>query len=136
MITRITKENADKYSVLFNDALKALKDNKIIDSVTNVEETKVREDKFIPGVHYIKNGDVWELTSQDAKYDPFATYGIEVSAITTLEEYFSYIADLCGISKKFTILPLDEELFEINANTRTIKIPNNLPAKKQANYYF
>lgn len=43
--------------------------------------------------------------------------------ITTLEEYFSWIRNLGNISKKYTVLPLDEDYFEINANTRAINIP-------------
>lgn len=43
--------------------------------------------------------------------------------ITTLEEYFSWIRNLGNISKKYTVLPLDEDHFEINANTRAINIP-------------
>ena len=43
--------------------------------------------------------------------------------ITTLEEYFSWLKTLSRIHKKYTVLPLDEEHFEINANTRAINIP-------------
>lgn len=48
-----------------------------------------------------------------------ADYGIN-----TLEEYFANLADLKdrgGV--KYTVLPLDEDYFEINANTRAILIP-------------
>ena len=43
--------------------------------------------------------------------------------ITTLEEYFSWLQNLSLINRKYTVLPLDEEHFEINANTRAINIP-------------
>ena len=43
--------------------------------------------------------------------------------ITTLEEYFSWLKVLSKFDKKFTRLPIDEECFEINANTRAINIP-------------
>lgn len=45
--------------------------------------------------------------------------------ITTLEEYFSWIRNLGNINRKYTILPIDEDHFEINANTRAINIPAN-----------
>ena len=49
--------------------------------------------------------------------------------ITTLEQYFSFMGSLPhlnkGEGKKYTILPLDEEVFEINANTRAITVPSN-----------
>lgn len=43
--------------------------------------------------------------------------------ITTIEEYFSWIKNLGQVDRKYTILPLDEEPFAINANTRAISIP-------------
>ena len=45
------------------------------------------------------------------------------SAITSLEEYFAYIKNLSTLDKKYTILPVDEELFEIDANSRVITVP-------------
>ena len=55
----------------------------------------------------------------------------EFQAITTLNEYFVHLPDLIGLMKtkpeffksKFVILPIDEEFFEINANTREIIVP-------------
>ena len=44
--------------------------------------------------------------------------------ITTLEEYFSWMAYLGQINRKYTVLPLDEPHFTIDLNTRAIKIPN------------
>lgn len=46
-----------------------------------------------------------------------------LNGITTLEEYFSWISNLGQINRKYTVLPLDEDYFEINANTRAINIP-------------
>ena len=47
--------------------------------------------------------------------------------ISTLEEYFSWLQNLgdekLGGDRKYTILPIDEDHFEINANTRAISIP-------------
>lgn len=46
--------------------------------------------------------------------------------IETLEQYFSVIGTLMSIDKKFVyLLPLDEEFFEINANTRAITVPRS-----------
>lgn len=42
---------------------------------------------------------------------------------TKLEEYFTRIEDLAKISNTYLMLPLDEEIFEINANTRVITVP-------------
>lgn len=47
----------------------------------------------------------------------------EEDKITNLNEYFNNIEELSALDLKYTILPLDEETFDINANTRTITIP-------------
>lgn len=43
--------------------------------------------------------------------------------ITSLEEYFAGIKELANIDPLFTVLPLDEEPFAINADTREITVP-------------
>ena len=45
--------------------------------------------------------------------------------IETLEQYFNCIGDLKVIDTKFTVLPVDEEYFEIDANSRAITVPQN-----------
>lgn len=47
----------------------------------------------------------------------------EEQYIASLNQYFVVIKDLIDIAPKFSILPLDEDFFEINANTRTINVP-------------
>lgn len=44
--------------------------------------------------------------------------------IGTLEEYFSYLADLAAIDPIFLMLPVDEDTFNIDANTRKIAVPS------------
>ena len=52
----------------------------------------------------------------------------EIQEITNLNEYFQALPALVQLKngKYFTILPLDEPVFEINADTRNIKIPDEL----------
>lgn len=47
------------------------------------------------------------------------------SEITTLEEYFLYLRDLAQTPEGayYTMLPVDEETFDIDANTRKINVP-------------
>ena len=47
------------------------------------------------------------------------------SDISSLNEYFSLIRDLASVDLKYTVLPLDEETFKINANTRNIEVPQS-----------
>lgn len=45
--------------------------------------------------------------------------------ILGLNDYFSYIEQLKQIDYHYAVLPLDEDVFEINANTRAIAIPKD-----------
>ena len=124
MITRITKANADKYRALFADAVDALKthDNNgnlvgtpgagdpVISIKETYQEVTVSEEEFAGGDYYIWEdaSSTWVRTELDAVYSPDARYALRIESsesISTLEEYFSYIADLHAINKKFTILP-------------------------------
>lgn len=142
MITRITKANADKYRVLFSDATKALKTHDasgnpvgslgagdpVMPSNKVYEEVKLDKSSFIGGEHYIWNNEleIWMGTEPDAVFDPTARYAIYVeTGITSLDEYFHYIAELKEVSKRYTILPLDEEFFFIDANSRKIDVPKS-----------
>ena len=43
--------------------------------------------------------------------------------INNIESFFGNIEEIAAVDKKFLRLPLDEPMFEINANTRKIEIP-------------
>lgn len=45
------------------------------------------------------------------------------NSIYDLQSYFSKIEELMAIDPKYTILPLDEDYFEIDANSRKITVP-------------
>lgn len=45
------------------------------------------------------------------------------SEITTLEEYFLYLKDLALLDPYYTMLPVDEDTFDIDADTRKIAVP-------------
>ncbi len=45
--------------------------------------------------------------------------------INSLEEYFAFIKELTQLDKHFTMLPLDEDVFEIDLNTRQITVPQS-----------
>ena len=59
---------------------------------------------------------------------------LDTLEIATLNQYFAYLQDLITVSSNenirsyFLRLPLDEDLFEINANTRAIEIPSSFSA--------
>ena len=102
MITKIEKDYGDNYSQLFANATKALK----------------------------------------IKYPDHAVYGKDDFQIKSLEDYFVHLSELIqleeeigtkdGVSyqiyegRTYSVLPLQEPIFSINANSRVITIPNDL----------
>lgn len=138
MITFVNKANADKYSFLYSQASQDLRThdangNEVpmgsADALLQFTELKgdkaITVNEYEPGRYYVKNDDVYTIC-MDAKEDFNSSQVYYLSDdITSLDEYFSYIVELNKISKRYTILPLDEEVFEIDANTRTITVPNS-----------
>lgn len=122
MITYINSENASKYSLLWREAEQALA-AKWIGENKNPEAPEY----FGP-----------KITDPD---DPSKSY--YTNGISSLNTYFSWIQDLLTITHlpvlgadgqmtgeiydfdgmRFSMLPLDEEVFEIDANTRKISVP-------------
>ena len=105
MITYVNSSNADKYSVLFNRATQALIKAGVIESTGQKDDTGL-------------------LIAEDP--------------ITTIEQYFSYLPNLVelGVSEKmydklrsegrrYTMLPLDEDVLRVDGNARTITMPTN-----------
>lgn len=150
MITKITTANADKYRALFAKATNALS---VYDSQGHKPGQEGYSGPVISGSSYVQvdidpsnyiAGEVWygtgartvddkgvvsyegyKQTELSEHFDENKEYFVEIKdgQITSLEEYFQYIKDLCLISPIFTVLPLDEAMFEIDANARTIKVP-------------
>lgn len=54
-----------------------------------------------------------------------ANNALGIRSINSLESYFTHIQELLGKSRQYTILPIQEEYFEIDANARTITVPEN-----------
>lgn len=122
MITYISKENAQKYSQLFSEANQALIRKWI-------GEGKDPTDPNLFG----------KLIEDPETGDRYYT-----NEISSLNSYFSWINDLLNITElpilgdnnavvpgkvedfdgmRFSMLPVDEDVFSINANTRDISVP-------------
>lgn len=141
MITFVNKNNADKYSFLYSQASHDLRTHDAngdevpmghIDALLGFEELSgdkiVTVDEFEPGRYYVKNGSDYTLCMlTKEEYAALEKKPVLYLSddLTSLDEYFSYIVQLNKISKRYTILPLDEEVFEIDADTRTITVPNS-----------
>ena len=103
MITYVNSSNADKYSVLFSSATQALLKEGVLKSTGEKDDTGL-------------------LIAEDP--------------ITTIEQYFSYLPELIqlGASEKtydmlrsqgrrYTMLPLDEDILRVDGNSRAIAMP-------------
>lgn len=135
MITAIKAENISAYKALFEEAsdiLSGYKRVRTYDSEVGAyyykdAEAETAEELFKPDTTIT---DLVTFAQSLAKYSVLyvkegeAAEGFEpMLGITTLEEYFSWLRNLGNIDRKYTVLPLDEDHFEINADTRAITIP-------------
>lgn len=143
MITYIDSENRQNYTVLFDKASTKLGLKPIIEEVRDPETHEITKQYFKR--KYDQNTQAWITVACEANEIDTATDSILVDdgngnkipakQITSLNEYFQHIRDLAGMAigtgrtgtdPYFLRLPLDEPLFEINANTRGITVPGEL----------
>lgn len=111
MITSVKKSNADKYSYLYERASEYLMSHG--NDGTELTAEEYGGEKAM--MKYL----------QDAKGEYILDdEGNKIKApISSLQEYFSYIQELSSLDMTYTVLPLDEEPFQIDANTRQITVP-------------
>ena len=124
MITQINTTNKDEYDKLFADALADL--HKLYPNQYQLMGNKLNADNYQPGVYYIVNSeDPSGYTLAVGPYEEGVDYYqlLVPTTISTLPEYFALLGTLKDISTKYVVLPLDEEYFSIDANTRIIDIP-------------
>lgn len=87
------------------------------------EEDELPE--YTPNEYYIWNNENKKFELSGDSDPKVGRNYYQVPEITSLNEYFSYIIQLTNINKTYTRLPLDEEPFEIDTNTRQIKVPEH-----------
>lgn len=108
MVTYLDNSNAKKYHILFDKAANLLK-SKQPESLTNSL-------KSISTDPNVSNDELWQDFT-----------------ISSLNEYFAYLKDIVEVAAQestdaarfYVRLPLDEDVFAINANTREIVVPRN-----------
>ena len=98
MITKVTDQNSAKYEKLFKEAEQLLKDNGI-ENIIIGSTIKDLYEYFIAFPDILNAAKKKDASNDNQTGDP---------------EYYQ---------KYFTILPLDEPIFEINADTRIITVP-------------
>ena len=127
MITVKNETNQSQYEVLFqaatNDLVKASMANpEGVQFRATFEVIDIDADDYVnnPGRYFVKDGEDYEFATGDFSAD--TTYYV-AKGIQTLEDFFCHLGDLYNLNPKYIMLPLDEEPFEINANTREITVP-------------
>ena len=141
MITSVNNLNAEEYRILFAKATQDLMNHKEDGSSNNgdyhytgfgEEEVKeIRGNEF--GVNsnpayekdtfFVLDEEQFVLATEE-NADSEKTY-YQAPDISSLNAYFSYIEALAKIDEKYVVLPLTEDIFEINANTREITVPKH-----------
>ena len=134
MITSIKADNISAYKALFEEASDILSGYKRVRTYdSDVQEYFYKDAEATSSENLYVKLVIADLVDFAKKLEQFSILYVKdgepaegfepMYGITTLEEYFSWISNLGRINRKYTILPLDEDHFEINANTRAINIP-------------
>ena len=118
MITSINSNNSLEYRGLFEEATLDLK-NYAKNLLAKINEGENKE-LLLHLINRFPNGkDFTEENIENITVEEID----EIVKISTLNDYFCNIIELSGINPQYVVLPLDEEIFEINANARTITVP-------------
>lgn len=146
MITAVKADNVDAYKLLFEEASDILSGFERVQTYdseknyyykdANTKEYKLfifdaseESDKLVEFADALVEYKIMYtpiLNTDGSEKGPVAGFAPELG-ITTLEEYYNWLPDLKmdknGNPTKYTVLPLDEPHFVINANTRAINVP-------------
>lgn len=122
MITSINIDNANQYLELFEMVSKDLNDT--LDGMSSIPTSEDDINRLQGYEKICARLNKGKDTSYAEFWADNSTTGIKEIKISTLEQYFSIISELVEERPSYGIMPLDESYFEINANTRSIKIPD------------
>jgi len=142
MITYVNNSNAGQYRILYEKATRELmahneenllvkpseineQTNRPLIMPTVCTEEDLAEGVYESGKYYKWNAElnVYESATEATPSETETYY--KASDITSLNEYFSYIKNLAEINPVYTVLPLDEDTFDVDLNTRKITVPNH-----------
>jgi hypothetical protein len=120
MITYVDSSNLEKYEILFDRATKLLKSVDQSDPDSLFSQWKIVRAKEL-------DKQVSALTEEElAEFDDYK--------ISSLNEYFAYLSTIANMQEDqlsdedkayFLSLPLDEDTFNIDANSRVITVPTS-----------
>lgn len=114
MITSINSNNSLDYQGLFGDATLDLRAYaKDLLEKQEYEVLRLFINRFPGGKDYNEEN-IENLTAELID---------EIVKISTLNDYFCNIVELSKRNTQYVVLPLDEEVFNIDANSRAITVP-------------
>jgi hypothetical protein len=133
MITKINRSNSGKYEDLFYQVSQELMRHEdgsynevpygSAQAIIPCVKTEVTADTYEAHTYYVTNEN-GEFVPDTAEEFVEGTEYYKADRITSLNEYFHYIDRIKAIKDgKYTRLPLDENLFEIDADKRSITVP-------------
>lgn len=134
MITKINKSNSGIYKDLFykvSQELMRIQQGSFTEvpfgssqAIIPCKKAEgVTEENYEAQTYYVKDAEGNFVLDTEGTFNADTEY-YTAKTITSLNEYFYYMDSIPAIKDgKYTRLPLDENLFEINADTRTIAIP-------------
>ena len=133
MITKINRSNSGKYEDLFYQVSQELMRHEdgsynevpygSAQAIIPCVKTEVTADTYEAQTYYVMNEN-GEFVPDTADEFAEGTEYYKADRITSLNEYFHYIDRIKAIKNgKYTRLPLDENLFEIDADKRSITVP-------------
>ena len=147
MITYVNNSNAGQYRVLYEKATRDLMAHNELNQLITPEDLLDSSDPSKKPLIEPIPVTAEELAQGDTVYEPNKYYrwddekkryitaeestpveGVtyyKANDITSLNQYFGYIADLANINPLYTVLPLDEDVFTVDLNTRKIEIPQH-----------
>lgn len=118
MITSINSDNSLEYRGLFEEATADLKEYAQgllanIGAGENKELLLLFINRFPAGKEFTEET-IENITAEEIN---------EIVKISTLNDYFCNIIELSGINPQYVVLPINEDKFEINADSRVITVP-------------
>ena len=133
MITKINKSNSGAYKDLFrrvSDELMSHEEGSYSEvpfgsasAIIPCTQAEVTASEYQDQTYYVKNEKGEFVLDTENNFDASVVY-YKADRITSLNEYFHYIDRIKSIKDgKYTRLPLDENLFEIDADKRSITVP-------------
>lgn len=145
MITFVNSSNADSYTLLYSKVTELLRTH--TDEGYTREEAEALGKEYVPVLTFEKidlTKDQFMGFEDDLYSDAEGTQKVDKTTVDTLykntdllsfyqpetinslSEFFGHLADISKVEPRYTRLPLDEDFFSVDLDTRKITVPSSL----------